>query len=64
VDNSSDASKPVSTATQSALDLKANKESPTFTGRVSGITKGMVSLGQINNTSDAVAVIKRDETDN
>ena len=32
VDNTSDASKPVSTATQNALNLKANLSSPTFTG--------------------------------
>ena len=32
VDNTSDANKPVSTATQTALDLKANIASPTFTG--------------------------------
>jgi hypothetical protein len=32
VDNTSDANKPISTATQSALDLKANIASPTFTG--------------------------------
>lgn len=32
VDNTSDANKPVSTATQTALNLKANLESPTFTG--------------------------------
>ena len=35
VDNTSDASKPVSTATQTALNLKANINSPTFTGSVS-----------------------------
>jgi hypothetical protein len=34
VDNTSDASKPVSTAQQSALDLKANLAGPTFTGTV------------------------------
>ena len=34
VDNTSDADKPVSTATQTALDLKANLASPTFTGTV------------------------------
>jgi hypothetical protein len=34
VDNTSDASKPVSSATQTALDLKANLASPTFTGTV------------------------------
>ena len=62
VDNTSDANKPVSTATQAALDtkgsavdlaLKAPLASPTFTGTVSGITSGMVGLGNVNNTSDA-----------
>lgn len=32
VDNTSDASKPISTATQTALNLKANLDSPTLTG--------------------------------
>jgi len=32
VDNTTDANKPVSTATQTALDLKASLDSPTFTG--------------------------------
>lgn len=32
VDNTSDSEKPISTATQTALDLKANLASPTFTG--------------------------------
>ena len=45
VDNTSDANKPVSTATQTALNLKANLASPSFTGTVSGITKAMVGLG-------------------
>ena len=53
VDNTTDASKPVSTATQTALDLKAPINSPTFTGTVSGITKSMVGLGNVNNTADA-----------
>ena len=35
VDNTSDILKPVSTATQTALDLKANIASPAFTGSVS-----------------------------
>ncbi|MGC5562807.1 hypothetical protein ACPYPG_08190 [Streptomyces sp. FR-108] len=52
VDNTSDANKPVSTATQTALDLKANLASPTFTGTVSGITKSMVGLGNVDNTPD------------
>lgn len=34
VDNTSDANKPVSSATQTALNLKANIASPTFTGTV------------------------------
>jgi hypothetical protein len=34
VDNTSDANKPVSDATQTALDLKAPKSTPTFTGTV------------------------------
>jgi hypothetical protein len=53
VDNTSDANKPVSTAQQTALDLKANLASPTFTGTVSGITAAMVGLGNVDNTSDA-----------
>jgi hypothetical protein len=51
-DNTSDANKPVSTATQTALDLKANLANPTFTGTVAGITKSMVGLGNVDNTSD------------
>lgn len=37
---------------QNALNLKAPLESPTFTGTVSGITKTMVGLGAVDNTSD------------
>jgi hypothetical protein len=36
VDNTSDANKPVSTATTTALNLKANIANPTFTGTVTG----------------------------
>jgi hypothetical protein len=35
------------------LALKAPLASPTFTGTVSGITKAMVGLGNVDNTSDA-----------
>lgn len=35
-----------------AINLKANIESPTFTGTVKGITKAMVGLGNVDNTSD------------
>ena len=37
---------------QNALNLKAPLNSPTFTGTVSGITKTMVGLGAVDNTSD------------
>lgn len=53
VDNTADTAKPISTATQTALDLKAPLASPTFTGTVSGITASMVGLGNVDNTSDA-----------
>lgn len=53
VDNTSDADKPVSTATQTDLDLKAPLANPTFTGTVSGVTKAHVGLGDVNNTSDS-----------
>jgi hypothetical protein len=70
VDNTSDVDKPVSTATQTALDLKANStdvtsslalkaniNNPTFTGTVSGITKSMVGLGNVDNTTDLLKPI-------
>ena len=40
-------------AKQTDLDLKAPLASPTFTGTVSGITKSMVGLGSVDNTTDA-----------
>ena len=52
VDNTSDLAKPISTATQSALNLKAPLASPAFTGVIQGITKSMVGLGNVDNTSD------------
>jgi hypothetical protein len=53
VNNTADSAKPVSTAQQAALDLKANLASPTFTGTVSGITKTMVGLANVDNTADS-----------
>lgn len=53
VDNTSDASKPVSTAQQTALNLKAPLASPAFTGTPTGITKTHVGLGSVDNTSDS-----------
>ena len=52
VDNTSDASKPISSLTQGALDNKAPLASPTFSGTVQGIAKSMVGLGNVDNTSD------------
>jgi hypothetical protein len=40
-------------AVKTALNLKADLNSPTFTGTVSGITKAMVGLSNVDNTSDA-----------
>ena len=36
-----------------SLDLKANLASPTFTGTVGGVTKSMVGLANVDNTTDA-----------
>jgi len=60
VDNTSDANKPVSDATQTALDLKAPIADPTFTGTVSGISKTMVGLSNVDNTSDTAKPISTD----
>ena len=57
VDNTTDANKPVSTATQTALDLKSPLASPTFTGTVSGVTKAHVGLGNVDNTADSAKPI-------
>ena len=40
-----------------AVALKAPLNSPTFTGTVSGITKSMVGLGNVDNTTDALKPI-------
>ena len=62
VDNTTDALKPISTATQTALDLKAPLISPTFTGTVTlpvgTITSGMILDGTILNADiNATAAI-------
>ena len=43
----------VTSAIQPQIDAKAPSASPTFTGTVSGITKSMVGLGNVDNTADA-----------
>ena len=66
VNNTSDLLKPISSATQTALDTKASSaslvlkapiESPTFTGTVAGISKSMVALGNVDNTTDLLKPI-------
>jgi hypothetical protein len=61
VDNTTDANKPISTATQTALDLKAPLADPTFTGTVtlpSGtITSGMIADGTIATADIADAAV-------
>lgn len=52
VDNTSDASKPVSTATTTQLNLKAPLASPAFTGTPTGITKAHVGLSNVDDTAD------------
>ena len=63
VDNTSDKLKPVSDSTlamfstvagafDTAVGKKADKLNPTFSGTVSGITKTMVGLENVDNTSD------------
>jgi hypothetical protein len=42
-----------SSPTVPGLALKAPINNPTFTGTVSGVTKAMVDLGNVDNTSDA-----------
>ena len=43
----------VTSAIQTQLNDKAPIASPTFTGTVAGITKSMVGLGNVDNTTDA-----------
>jgi uncharacterized protein YoxC len=54
--NTSDAAKPISTATQTALNLKADTSAlETHTGDTAnphGVTKAQVGLGNVDNTSD------------
>jgi hypothetical protein len=54
VDNTSDANKPVSTATQTALDLKANLANPTFTGTVNAAALTLSGDLTVNGTTTTV----------
>jgi hypothetical protein len=55
VDDTAEAAKPVSTATQAAL---APLASPAFTGTVTGISKAMVKLANVDNTADAAKPVR------
>ena len=52
VDNTSDANKPISTATQTALDKKANTSDLGTLAFKNSLTKADVGLGNVDNTSD------------
>ena len=54
VDNTSDANKPVSSAQQTALDLKANLASPTFTGTVTVPTPTNATDATTKGYTDAI----------
>jgi hypothetical protein len=59
VDNTSDAAKPISTDTQTALDTKANTESPEFTGVPTVPTAGIgVTTNQVANAAFVAQEIK------
>ena len=64
VDNTSDANKPVSTATQTALDLKANKAAPTFTGTVTAsndlVVDGNLTVNGTNFIASATSITIED----
>lgn len=70
VDNTSDISKPISTATQSALDLKAALASPTFTGTVilpnntvtNAMLAGSIANNKLTNSSIIMAIGTSDTT--
>lgn len=57
VDNTSDVNKPISTATQTALNAKASASAVSShiadTANPHGVTKAQVGLGNVDNTSDA-----------
>ena len=58
-DNTSDASKPVSTAQQTALDLKANLISPVFTTPALGVATGtsMTTTGALTSSGGGIGYV-------
>lgn len=63
VDNTSDANKPVSTATQTALDAKASLSGATFTGAVSGTSLTLSGNLTVNGTTTTVSSQNLEVTD-
>ena len=59
VDDTSDANKPISATTQTALDLLAPIASPTFTGTVVGITKAMVGWSTLTTQATLTSQLAR-----
>ena len=55
VDNTADTAKPVSTAQQSALDLKANSLNPSLSGTVTSILSS-VGVGTVSNSAGGTTV--------
>jgi hypothetical protein len=54
INNTSDANKPISTATQAALNLKAPLASPAFTGTPTGITAAHVGAMPTSHAANAI----------
>lgn len=57
VDNTSDAAKPISNATQAALNLKEDKANLKALAYKASLSKNDVGLGNVDNTSDAAKPI-------
>ena len=57
VDNTSDAAKPMSIATQTALAAKAPISSLNFSGTFTGLSEAALGLRNVDNTSDAARPI-------
>lgn len=56
VDNTSDVNKPISTATQTALNAKAPSDNPTFSGTVTGAAYSFSGNGSVGGTLTATNV--------
>jgi hypothetical protein len=64
VDNTTDANKPISIATQAALDLKAPKETPTFTGTVTAsndlVVDGNLTVNGTSFNASSTSIVIED----